>query len=104
MAIAALKSFQKNVTTAGTAVPLVATKTFAVGLVITAKAGNTDKIFMGALGVLPTTGHVLAASAEVKLTDILPDKLMSIDISQIYIDSVVNGEGVSGYYVELSQV
>lgn len=80
-----------TVTTAGTAVQLTSTATACKSVVITAKGANTGNIFVGGTTVDSTRGKQL-----VPLQDI---ELNIDDLSKVYIDSSVNGEGVIYVYV-----
>ena len=85
------------VTTAGTREPLTNDAAYSVPtgpirtLVITALSGNTDKVVVGGAGVIAALatrrGTPLAASETLVLE--------CDDISDVYLDSVVSGEGVS---------
>lgn len=90
---------RKTVTTAGTAVALAATEPTAGAirsLVVTALSTNTGVICVGGTTVLAAAGTrrgtPLAASGSVSLD-------FSGGLTQIFIDSTVNGEGVSYTYV-----
>ena len=79
---------QTNVTTAGTEVALGAAQPLAEGIVtIKAKHANTGWIYVGKNPVTLTTGFVLDAGEQITLT--------TDQLAEIYIDSSVNGEGVS---------
>ena len=82
----AIYSGNKNVTTAGTQLALATTQAVK-GVVIKAKAANTGVIYVGASDVSSTTGFALAAGESITL-DI-------DDLATVYIDSSVNGEGVT---------
>lgn len=79
---------QTNVTTAGTEVALAASQVLVEGIVtVKAKHANTGDIFVGKNPVTLSTGFVLDAGEQITLT---------VDnIADIFIDSSVNGEGVS---------
>ena len=78
---------QKTVTTAGTRVVLSTSQTLTSGVTIKAMSTNTGIIFVGNSSVTSSNGFRLSASAEV---------FIEIDnLATIYIDSSVNGEGVS---------
>lgn len=84
-ALASMGSFLTTVTTAGTRVQL-ATNT-CKSLTIKAKSTNTGLIYVGNVAVASTNGFQLLAGESV-----------SLDISNtnlVYIDSSVNGEGIS---------
>lgn len=80
----------KDVTTAGTRVALAASTT-CKKVYITAKETNTGKIYFGGSSVSETSGAFIYAGAMV---------VLDIDnLSSVYIDSEVNGEGVLFTYV-----
>jgi hypothetical protein len=78
---------QKTVTTAGTEVALAASQAILSGVRIKALAANTGIIYVGANPVTSTTGFALAAGEEVFVE--------VANLATVYIDSSVNGEGVS---------
>lgn len=80
------KSGQKNVTTAGTQVALGTTQVYKE-LTVIAKATNTGNIYVGDSTVDSTTGAILPAGGFLTFH--------FVDIADVYIDSDVNGEGVS---------
>jgi len=78
---------QKTVTTAGTRVVLATSQVLTSGVTVKAMSTNTGIIFVGNSGVTSSNGFRLSASAEV---------FIEIDnLATIYIDSSVNGEGVT---------
>jgi hypothetical protein len=79
----------KNVTTAGTQVPLSASSLGFAEVIIQAKVTNTGYIYIGDLGV-DYTYLALSAGSTVDLD--------GGDFKDIYIDSDVNGEGVTCFY------
>lgn len=82
--------------TPGTAVALAASATPARVVKIKAFADNTDKVVVGSSGVV-------AALATRKGIELAPGEAVDIridDVSKVYVDSVVAGEGVA--YVSLS--
>lgn len=84
----------KNVTTAGTAVVL-STSVPCKKVTITAKINNTGLICVGG-------STVVAAQSGRRGTPLLPGDSLSLEISNvglIYIDSTVNGEGVTYTYL-----
>lgn len=102
-----LKAFQKNVTTAGTAVQLTTTKIVGYGVRIKAKAANTGDILVGGDNtVSATTGYRLDAAEKIDSTELFgPESqdnanAMGIDLSQIWLNSTVNAEGVEVCYFE----
>lgn len=89
---------QKLVTTAGTAVALSATKKLIAKLKVRALTTNTGAIYIGDSTVSASVGYPLATGVEIDLDDLLDNSSDVIDISKIYIDSAVNGEGVALIY------
>ena len=85
---------RKTVTSAGTAETLVASSTACKSVTITALEANTDAVCIGA-------STVVAALATRRGTPLLAGDSVTIvidDLQKLYIDSVVNGEGVSFHY------
>ena len=82
----------KAVAVAGTAEALVSVATPCYEVTIQAKSTNTDKIFIGGENVPndETGGVFLTGGQSITLTP--------IDLQQIFVNSVVNGEGVSFIY------
>jgi hypothetical protein len=81
------------VTSAGTAVALETAKIIgyhSVGIV--AKLANTGKIFLGGSDVSSSTMEGLAAGSAWSIKD--ESKAHGINLSDIYIDASVNGDGV----------
>ena len=78
---------QKTVTTAGTRVALATTQAITSGVKIKALSANTGSIFVGNSSVSSSNGFVLKASEEVFLE--------IANLATVYLDSSVNGEGVS---------
>lgn len=86
---------QKTVTTAGTRVTLVAaSQKVNAAVAIKALAANTGKIYVGDVSVSSSVGFELSAK-EVVVFALIGDLL------EIYIDSSVNGEGVSWCVLEV---
>ncbi len=81
----------KAVTTAGTAVQLTATLTPCKKVIITGSSSATGKIYIGGSGVSSSTGTFIYSSQTLQL-DI-------DDVSKVYIDTDVNGEGIQYTYV-----
>lgn len=85
-----LNSGQNDVATAGTA-EVLGPATVIKSVTVKAKKTNTGLIYVGASSVNSSTGFILS-----------PGDSVSVDIddlSDVYIDSSVNGEGVSYIYV-----
>lgn len=81
----------KNVTTAGTRVQLISSVTPCRYVIVVAKDANTDTIWVG--------GATVAAGRGRPLVSLQAEKIDINDVSKVYIDSVVNGEGVTFVYV-----
>ena len=93
-----LKSFVKNVTTAGTRVPLSATPVYAYSVTLVARESNTGKIFVGDSSVDNTMGAISAGQA-VGAGDVEKGgRDDNVNLADVYIDSAVNGEGVYVFY------
>lgn len=95
-------SGQKTVTTAGTRVALVATRTLARYLYIKPLPANTNNIYVGDVTVTSSTGFVLDNGDVTGWRWVGPPEggVDFIDLNKIYIDSAVNGEGVSFIYTK----
>jgi len=78
---------QKTVTTHGTEEALAASQALVSGVHIKALAANTGDVYVGANPVTSTTGYVLAGGESVFLE--------IADLATVYIDTAVDGEGVS---------
>jgi len=101
-----LTHFIKNVTTATTRVALKASVTQTPSFIVQAKPGNTDRIFVGNSTVSSSDymislgpGEAFEFTASLHGAGIAHDKW---DLAEVYIDSVVNGEGVSVGYATRS--
>ena len=93
-----LNSFTKSVTTAGTQVQLSATTLLVYSATIVAKAANTQKIYIGGANVDNTYG-ALSAGNGIGIGDVEKNGHDDyVDLSKIWIDSDVNGEGVNVFY------
>ena len=86
-------SGSKTVTTAGTAVALASAGIYQSVLVI-AKDNNTGRIYVGGSDVASTTNRGLAPGSELEVT---PSRGHIIDLTDTYINSSVDGEGVDFY-------
>lgn len=100
--LAKIKALQKNVTTAGTAVQLTTSSINAYGCKIKAKSGNTGFIYVGdANTVSSSTGYELDSDQTIDLSNLLGlDPSISIDLSNIWLNSSVNAEGVAVTWLE----
>jgi hypothetical protein len=89
-------SFSKAVTTAGTAVPLKSASFVVRGEfdVLAKKPGagqaNTDSVFVGGSDVSAANGYTLLPERSIRLG--VPGEYT--DLSKVYVDAAVNGEGV----------
>jgi hypothetical protein len=95
-----LRTKKVIVTTAGTRVPLNATKKYVNKLWVKALSTNTGLVFLGDVSVSSTICFQLSAKEEIDLSTIYAKDNFVIDLNEIYIDSAVNGEGVSIAYFE----
>jgi hypothetical protein len=85
-ALASVYTGKTTVTTAGTRVVLASAQAI-TSVTIKALAANTGTIYVGGSSVASTNGFQLAKSESVSM-DIT-------DLSTVYIDASVNGEGVT---------
>ena len=86
-----------DVPAAGTAVPLSATRIAAVWVFLQAKVANTGKIYVGTSDVSSTSFGVELSSLDGYA--IPPTSALNIyDLSDIYIDAGVSGDGVTVHY------
>lgn len=95
-----LRTKQVSVTTAGTRVPLSATKKYVNKLWVKAKSTNTGLIYIGDVTVSSTVGFILSAKEEIDLSGVYAKDNYIVDLNEIYIDSSVNAEGISIAYFE----
>jgi len=100
MSLRGPKTFRKVVTTAGTRVRLVAASTKVRKVKIKALVGNTGVMYIGDSTVASTNGFQLAAGAEIFLNDLFWNEYDIVDLYELYLDSAVNGEGVSVIYAD----
>jgi len=96
-----IKTFAKTVTTAGTRVALSASRLMVPSFVIRANAANTGVIYIGDVTVTSANGMFLAASEANNKFGISVNggKYREFDLSKVYIDASVNGEGVRVEYL-----
>lgn len=78
---------QKTVTTAGTEVALASSQALVSGVTVKALHANTGWIYVGTNPVTSSTGFVLDAGEQIFIE--------ISNLATVYIDSSVNGEGVS---------
>lgn len=90
-----------SVTTAGSRVQLSATSIITPGIVIKARTTNTGAVYVGHSNVAATTAAFIMAPGDA--VEIVGPMVRGIeeefDISDIYLDSAVNGEGVTVGYL-----
>ena len=84
---AAIRHGQTVVASAGTEVTLTTTQAIVTGVIVKALSTNTDLMYVGANPVTSSTGFELAAGEQVFIA--------VADLTTVWIDSAVNGEGVS---------
>lgn len=95
-----LRTFKKTVTTAGTRVKLSTDVKHVWQLKVKALSANTGLIYIGDNTVSLTVGYELSKTEEMDLSAIFAKDNFIMDLSEIYIDSAVNGEGVCVSYLE----
>jgi hypothetical protein len=89
----------KSVTTAGTDVPLLAAQDLPAGrvvkrLTIQAKSGNTGIIYVG-IGAASSSDFGIELRARDAVSFGIGDSTSDVDLCRIWLDSSVNGEGVT---------
>lgn len=89
-------SGSKTVTTAGKRVALTADTTMAFTVTVQSKAGNTNSIFVGGKTVAAGSGFELPGPGDSYTFP--PHDVNVYDLNLIFIDSVVDGEGVTYVY------
>lgn len=87
-------NIRKTVTTAGTAVKLNSSSLPVRRAVVCALATNTGQVVVGGAGVIAAVGT--RNSPYLNAGDTL--ELGAVDLTNVYIDSTVNSEGVTVYY------
>ena len=87
-----IRGGHKNTVTAGTAVALASSSTPCYDLIVQAKRTNTGRIYVAGSGVLndDTNGIYLTAGQSIPMS--------AINLTQVYINSTVDAEGVSFTY------
>lgn len=90
---------QVNVAIAGTAVPLVGTSTYVKSVVIQARPSNTDFV---QIGDSANQNFSLAPGKSVEIHGDNMDNGTSakLDLNSIYVNALVNGEGVYFMYLD----
>lgn len=86
---------RKTVTTGGTAEALAASATACISVIITALAANTGVVVAGGSGVVASSGT--RSGAPLNAGDSISFDID--DLSKIFLDVTVNGEGVSYAYL-----
>ena len=86
---------EKTVATAGTAEPLVSTSQRVKSLVVIAKKGNTNQVYLGGADVAATTNDGLDAAETITIAAV-----GWLDLADIYLDVDTNGEGIDFYAVK----
>ena len=95
-----LRTAVLNVTSAGTAEPLSSVPKHVWQVRVKATAGNTGIIYIGDSTVSSANGYSLSEKEEIDISAIFAKDNFILDLNEIYIDSSVNGEGVSLAYLE----
>ena len=88
-----LRSGEKTVTTAGTAVA-IASSQLVRSLTVVAKDDNTGKVYVGGTDIASTTNNGLGPSDSLTITGRGP---AAFDLADIFIDADVSAEGVDYY-------
>lgn len=100
MALASvLHAGNRAVTTAGTAVQLSTTKILANWIYIQPKPANTDVVYIGDSTVSSTVGVEFAVGNSGVLWPVVGTNVY--DLSTIWVDAAVNGEGVKFIFTSL---
>lgn len=91
----------KVVAAAATPVQLIATRTICASVIVSARPGNTGKIAVGFSNAVRATagaevGAILSAGQSLAL--------MLDDVSKVWIDASVNGEGVGFAYLDTRSI
>jgi hypothetical protein len=89
-------SGEKAITTSGTAEALASSVDLYASIVIIAKTGNTNQVYVGGSDVSTSTNDGLDAGDAL---EIKPARAHGLDLAQIYLDVDTNGEGVDFYAV-----
>lgn len=90
-----IESGRKTVTSAGTAVPLVAASTYCFMVLLSADLANTSPIVVGNADVVAA----LDAQKGVVLTPGNPPVMFLVrDVADIYVDSITDGDSVCFVY------
>jgi hypothetical protein len=91
----------KTVTTAGARERLTVANIDVASVVIQAKPGNTDNVYVGDNQVSSSTGVALAAGDSIAMdNDDFGSGDAKISLDDIWLDVAVNGEGVNALYLE----
>ena len=83
------------VTTKGTAVQVSSTITDARDVIIQPKSGNTGYMYVGGPTDVTAATGIRMANTDVSISFTGSEVHDYIDLTQLYIDSAVNGEGVN---------
>ena len=90
-----LLSGEKTVAAAGTAEPLVGAIQRVKSVVIIAKRGNTNQVYVGGSDVASTTNDGLGAGESITI-----QAVGWLDLADIYLDADTSAEGVDFYSVK----
>ena len=90
-----LLSGGKTVAVAGTAEAMVSASQRVKSVVIIAKSGNTNRVYLGGMDVDSATNGGLGAGESVTI-----EAVGWLDLVDVYLDVGVNGEGVDFYAVK----
>ena len=93
---------QKAVAVAGTAERLIAYEYLVKNVMVKALKGNTDLVYIGNKDVSSTVGDEISPGGiRNYIADVDPEtgKIKPLVLSKFWLDSAVNGEGVSYEYI-----
>ena len=90
-----LLSGENTVAIAGTAEALLGTSQRVKSVVIIAKKGNTNQVYVGGSDVAATTNDGLDAGESITV-----EAVGWLDLTEIYLDVDTNGEGIDFYAVK----
>ena len=94
-----VESSSKDVTAAATAEQLISTSLLVISVTIRAKVTNTDVMYLGDSDVAAANAAPLMPGDDISMDGQMIDgTVWPFDLSEIWVDSAVNGEGVNFWY------
>lgn len=94
-----IRSGRKVVTTAGTRVRLSDTPQHVAKVIISAETDNTNPVTVGGADVVGALATRVGVPLDVDDTAERTIELCDVNLSDIYIDAITNGEGVTFIYL-----